>query len=266
MGRYKGLVQATKLVSDLRQAHDMGEEELRELFNDRHFDRHQRQHLLSSALTGAPRSLVQKVLRIIDGDDVDISERDDEELLLVQNLVGALKEEVRCCRHTFFKMKSDWIASPWKTGVAYHGELSPDQICDHIEEEENHEDLLKTAINMYLRNDRKFEAAKMLAIPDSFSPVEEMALVLPCASENFLYIDRCGEQLDRLEREALSENRPLSVGIWWFWRCYDPRTDFWPRASFMALAYDTPFAIVDFQTLEEKGVGVEHKAKTIVRR
>jgi len=251
---------------------------------------------LSTALRGAPRAIVQQVLRVIDGDDVDISERDDEELMLVQDLICTLKEDIRCCKHSYYKMKSDWIAAR-KSGVAFNGELSPEQICDHIENEPNHEDLLKNAVNMFLRKDRKFEAAKMLARPESkgtkvfetnrndkqlaylvslyqdmkpppdiFGPVEECALVVPAAPENLLIIDRCGPEMDRFEREVFSENRPLTVGVWWFWRCFNPKIDFWPRASFIVFVYDTTFALIDFQNLEDKGIGEERRGKGIVRR
>ena len=46
-------------------------------------------------------------------------------------------------------------------------ELSPEQICDHIDDDANYEDLLKVCVNRYLKVSRKFEAAKMLARPAS---------------------------------------------------------------------------------------------------
>merc|ERR1719245_2527509 len=120
-------------------------------------------------------------------------ERDDEEITLVRELIQRLREDIRCCKHAFFKM-----------------EISPEQVCDHIEDEDNYEELLRTAVNKCISTDRKFEAAKMLARKtsrttrvyetnknnkqlaylvslysemeppeDQFGPVEEACLVLP---------------------------------------------------------------------------------------
>jgi len=295
--RFEGLKQAAKLVADLRQADAFGEEDIRELFNDRlHFDRSKRLLLLSTVLKGAPRMLIQDVLRAIDGTDVDISERDDEEVLLIKDLITTLKEDIRSCKHAFFKMKSEWIAGRW-SGVVFNEELSPEQVCDHIEDEDNHEELLKIAINRLLRTNSKFEAAKMLARnmsantrvfetnrndkqlaylvslykdmeppKDIFGPVEESALVLPCTFDRVLYVQDGGEALARLEQDTLTSERPLTIGLWWFWRCFDPKLDYWPRAAVLALTYEDQFVIVDFMRLEQAGDAVERRSKDVVRR
>lgn len=293
---YDGLQQAATLIADLRQAQHFGADQLREVFNDRiHLERQKRFRLLSIVLRDAPRQLVQEVLRAIDGNDVDISERNDDELLLVRELLVALHEDIRCCKHVFFQMKSDWIAG--RRAAIENENLSPEQICDHIEDEDNHEELLKVAVNKYLKLGRKCEAAKMLARresantrvyetnrndkqlaylltlykdmepgPRNFGPVEQSTLVLPCSRHEVLYIGDSGDALQRLERETLKSGRPMAIGLWWFWRCFDPKLDFWPRASFIAFSYDRTFAIVDFQRLEEAASRqVERRGKAVVR-
>merc|ERR1719188_810041 len=87
-------------------------------------------------------------------------------MILLRELVQDLREDIRCCKHLFFRMKSDWIASKYG-GVVQNEELSPEQVCDHIEHEDNYEELLRVAVNRRIRNNRKFEAAKMLARPRS---------------------------------------------------------------------------------------------------
>lgn len=294
---YEGLRQAASLIAELRQAASFGADELRELFNDRtHFERQHRCALLSTVLRNAPRALTQEVLRKIDDGDVDISERDDQEIILVRDLIQSLNEDIRCCKHAFFKMKSDWIAGR-RSGVVLGEELSPEQVCDHIEHEDNHEELLRVAVNTCLRSNRKFEAARMLARPaskgtrvfetnrndkqlaylvslyqdlekpsDGFGPVEESCLVLPHPADELLYVDDRGEPLSRLERETLEGERTLAIGVWWFWRCFDTKLDLWPRASFIAIAYEQTLAIVDFQRLELASELAEAQGKDVVRR
>mmetsp|Transcript_21828 Transcript_21828/g.70670 ORF Transcript_21828/g.70670 Transcript_21828/m.70670 type:complete len:869 (-) Transcript_21828:55-2661(-) len=300
--RYEGLRQAAIVVAELRRQSCFTREEFLELFNDRRaFDRQQRTQLLLAALRGGPRGFVQAVLGTIDSADVDISERDDDEMRMVEELLKSLKEDIRCCPHAFFKMKTEWIAAR-NTGVVVGEELSPEQICDHIEDEPNHEDCLRIAVNRYLKANRKFEAARMLVRPKTvrtrvyesnrndkqlaylislfndvepdrnhFGPIEEGTLVLPSeASKVLLYIQDAGAALERLESETVGSQQPKSIGIWWFWRCFNPKIDFWPRASFLALCYDGPsgstFAIVDFDALEEDNEGDEERSKDVVRR
>lgn len=298
---YEGLRQAAQLVAELHQVTSFDAGEITEIFNNAYFDRHHRRQLLGSVLQGAPRELVQEVLRLIDG-VVELGERSDDEIILVRQLLVDLNEDIRCCRNTFFKMKSDWLAGRW-TGVVVSEELSPEQICDHIDDDANYEDLLKVCVNRYLKNSRKFEAAKMLARPasqgtrvfetnrndkqlaylvslyqdldppiDHFGPMEEGCLALPCPRsiqevphpDNLFYIDDHGEFLDQLERETLGSRSPLTMGVWWLWRCFDPKLDLWPRASFIAIAYEQKFYIVDLVRLEENGALVEERSKRII--
>jgi len=292
-----GLRQAADLIKDLRQARTFTAREIREIFNDHHtFEWAARKALLVTVLRSAPRLLVQEVLRQIDGDDVDISERDDEELYLVRELIKALQEDIRNCKHAFFKMKSEWLSARW-SGVVFHEELSPDQVCDHIEKEDNYEEHLKVAVNRCLRTNRKFEAARMLARPasrhtkvydsnrndkqlsylislyqdlepaqDHFGPVEEQALALPFPQQEVLVVADAGEDLAELERLFLEGEAPVAVGIWWFWRCFDPKLDFWPRASCIAIASKDKAVIVDFLKLEAKGEMSERRGKEAVCR
>mmetsp|Transcript_79556 Transcript_79556/g.257700 ORF Transcript_79556/g.257700 Transcript_79556/m.257700 type:complete len:864 (-) Transcript_79556:282-2873(-) len=299
--RYEGLRQAAIVVAELRRQSCFTREEFLELFNDRRaFDRQQRTKLLLAALQGGPRGFVQAVLGTIDSADVDISERDDDEMRMVEELLKSLKEDIRCCPHAFFKMKTEWIAAR-NTGVVLGEELSPEQICDHIEDEPNHEDCLRIAVNKYLKANRKFEAARMLVRPKSartrvyesnrndkqlaylislfndmepdrnhFGPIEEGTLVLPCEASDVLYIKDAGTALERLEAETVGSQQPKSIGIWWLWRCFNPKIDFWPRASFLALCYEGPsgstFAIVDFDALEKNNERDEERSKDVVRR
>ena len=89
--------------------------------------RHHRRQLLGSVLQGAPRELVQEVLRLIDG-AVELGERSDDEIILVRQLLVDLNEDIRCCRNTFFKMKSDWLAGRW-TGVVVSEENGETLCC-----------------------------------------------------------------------------------------------------------------------------------------
>jgi len=269
------------------------------MFNDRrHFDRHFREKVLTKLLLNAPRSIVYEILSRMDM-DVEINEMHDEEYALLTGLIVSLNADVRCCRSVRFKMKSDWIASRHR-GVVNNQELSPEQICDHIEVdmEDNYEELLKIAVNKYLNQNMKFEAAKMLARPaaahtkvlqsnrndkqlayllsifqelhppeDALAPIEEGCLTLPCKRENVLYVDDIGNDLARIERELLGDSaEPIAIGVWWFWRCFDPRLDRWSRASFMAMVYGNTYAIIDFQKLELKKAECECEVKGIVAR
>lgn len=294
--RYDGLKVAAKLIADLRQAANLGAEAIGDIFNDKHFDRSQREALLGASLQGAPRSIVQDVLRKIDGDDVDVAERNDEEIMLVKALLQRLNEDIRCCKHAYFRMKNDWIAGRWG-GVVSGEELSPAQICDHIEDEDNHNEHLKAAVNKCLKLNRKFEAARMLARrasnttsvfeanrndkqlaylvslyndleapADEFGPIEEGCLALPIviASGDVLYVDDAGAALQQLKADLLSDRQPTVVGVWWCWRCFDPKIDLWPKASFVSLAYNDKLAIVDFMSLERRGVVTEGEGKDVV--
>lgn len=291
--RYEGLLVAAKLIAELRQAANFGAESIGDIFNDRHFDSSSREKLLAAVLQGAPRSVIQEVLRKIDGDDVDVAERNDEEIILVRALLQKLNEDIRCCKHAYFRMKNDWIAGRWG-GVVSGEELSPEQICDHIEDEDNHNEHLKAAVNKCLKLNRKFEAARMLARPaskdtsvfesnrndkqlaylvslyndleppdDVFGPVEEGCLALPVATEsgNIMYIDDAGGPLMQLTADLLDNRQPTVVGVWWCWRCFDHKLDLWPKASFVSLAYNGKLAIVDFMGLERRGAVTESQGK-----
>lgn len=298
LGRlYDGLRQAADLIKEMNQAAAFGAEQINEIFNNRahfkgYYGHQSRKPLLTAILRSAPRSIKREVLRIMDS-SVDITERDDEEMMLVHDLIRDLEEDIRCCPHTFFGMQRDWLVSK-RTGVVFNEELSPEQICDHIETEDNYEELLRIAVNRCLKDPRgrKFEAARMLAREksancsvyhthrndkqleylvslykeltppeDHFGPVEEAQLVLPCAYGDVLRIEDSGEALARLEQETLGSKRPMTVGLCWFWRCFDPKLDFWPRASILAIAYGSTFAIVDFLLLERETEAQESRGR-----
>jgi len=152
-------------------------------------------------------------------------------------------------------------------------------------------------VNRCLRYGRKFEAARMLARPassgarvyetnrndkqlaylvslfqelepaaDHFGPVEESCLVLPAPPGGVLLVEGPGEALQTLERELLGSQEPLCVGLWWGWRCFNPKLDFWPRASLVCLAWRGGLAVVDLLRLEASGEPGELRGKELVRR
>eukprot|EP00927_Polykrikos_kofoidii_P033168 TRINITY_DN28072_c0_g1_i2.p1 TRINITY_DN28072_c0_g1~~TRINITY_DN28072_c0_g1_i2.p1 ORF type:complete len:857 (+),score=118.87 TRINITY_DN28072_c0_g1_i2:147-2717(+) len=289
--REAGLMEAAELLSMLPRAANFEAHELYSMFNDReNFGRRFREQVLARALRRCPRETLGDVLRRID-EGVDHGERHDEELVLVNNLVVSLNADIRSCPNAFYKMKEEWLCT-YSTGVVQNEELSPEQVCDHIEDdlEGNHEELLAVAVRRYLKHERKFCAAKILSRPksattkvfdnnrndrqlvylmslyreveateDDFSPIEDGAMKLPCRTEDVLYVEAAGPALTRLERETLGEvssddgemqTPALVLGVWWFWRCFNPRLDLWSRASFVVMAYNETFAIVDFQRLE----------------
>lgn len=303
---YDALMHVAQLVDELRQAEHWGSDKILEVFNNRESvpGYKMRFRLMACAMRKAPRTLVRDVLYEIDSNEVDAGERfTDDECELVRELLKELKEDVRCCPNTFYKMKSDWLVGTtrWGTGVAEKKELSPEQICDHIEGDYNYDELLKIVVNKYKQQDRKFEIARMLArdsshgarvaetnrndkqlsylvelyaalapMEDEFGPIDQETLVLPCKYEDVLFIDDSdegrGSSLDRLRRETLQAGGPMCMGISWFWRCFDPKLDFWPRAQFLALAYNDTFAIVDFNSLEGMNdEAVQEDAKGVVR-
>jgi len=72
--------------------------------------------------------------------------------------------------------------------------------------------------------------------------------------------------LDKLEQGTLSHQTPMALGIWWFWRCFNPSVDKRVRASFVAVAYAETFIVVDFKRLESLHENAERKGKELVRR
>lgn len=88
----------------------------------------------------------------------------------------------------------------------------------------------------------------------------------PSSGSPVLYINNSGPELEELERDLLGSQQPMAVAISWFWRCFDPSVDFWPRASILAIAYEGKFAIVDFWELEDAGCEAELRGKDVVRR
>lgn len=299
----EGLRQASELINRLALTEEFTPEEIYSIFNDKdHFQRRLRHDFLYSVLKDAPRQFVQDVLTYMDENDTDIGERADEEIYLVMDLITSLNEDIRCCRHASFQMKSQWLVGQFNhgrrgsDGIVSREEMSPEQICDHIEDFENHEDLLKIAVKELIRSERKFEAARMLARPksrvcqvfeanrndkqiaylvslyqdieplvDRFGPVEDDCLALPSTREALVYVDNIGPAMDTLERDTIAHQRPMTLGIWWCWRCFNDDLDKMVRASFVALCYEDTFVIVDIDRLERVSTVVERKGKELMR-
>lgn len=285
--RYEGLLQAAELVSTLRLQTDMGAKEIIALFNDKEdfTEADQRKNLLLKALHTAPRSIRQQVLCMAD-DNVEAGEWTCDELAMVRGLIQHLNEDVRQCKNTYFRMIAEWIDDRRSGGVLSYEELSPMQILDHIHPESldgaNFEEWLRVAVNKYIKLDRKFEAARLLADPvstktrvydnlrndkqlsyliplyqqvqplvDRCGPVEEDALKLPIADKDVHIVDKYGETMETLRRLTVDSETAMHIGVWWGWRCLDPRLDLWPRASFVAFQWDTYYYIVDLVELEK---------------
>jgi len=293
-----GLSQAAALIRNLHQAQYFEADKIREIFNDKvHFSARQRRKFMVDILSEAPRSLVEEVLQGIDEQDTDLAETfDDPEMALLKDLIRDLDVDIHCCKNAYFSMQREWLRER-HTGVTNIRKLTPAQICDHIESDPNHEELLKVAVKNLLSQNRKFEAAQMLArpeshlsrvaetnkndkqltyliglfkemqaLPDQFGPIEEDALVLGRRSEELLYVEDVGGQLNRLEADLLDSSKADTIGIWWTWRCLDPKLHLRPRAEFIAIAYSTSLAIVDFKYLEQNGEQAEERGKDVVRR
>lgn len=302
MMRSEALMCAARLIDDLNQADFWGSEKILENFDDRNSNltRGQRVKLLVTVLKRAPRTLVKEVLASIDEEHVDTGERDDEEFLFLKELLRDLGEDIRFCANSFFKMKQKWLTSRYEGGVAERKELSPEQICDHIEADPNKEELLKLVVNRYKHQERKFEIARILArecnrttnvaasyrndgqinyliglysrlapVEPTFGPLDEHKLVLPCDEDDILFIQDTGDKLETLKYETLTVREPLALGIAWFWRCFDPKLDLWPRASSLALTYRfqgrNRWVIVDLEELEKYQEGVEDHCKSVIR-
>mmetsp|Transcript_43663 Transcript_43663/g.103030 ORF Transcript_43663/g.103030 Transcript_43663/m.103030 type:complete len:825 (+) Transcript_43663:113-2587(+) len=160
----KGQQEAAEVIDELGKVGAFEPDEILKMFNHEHTPNRERKANLARVLRKADRSLKQQVLREIDDDDVDVTNRRDEDMRLIQELIVELHEDVRVCPKTYFRMKVDWIISSIE-----NEELTPDQIFDHIEYEENFADLLKEAVKCYapfeLKGKRSaiFEAAKLLS-------------------------------------------------------------------------------------------------------
>jgi len=297
-----GLRQAASLINSLGQADFFDAEDLCEIFNDKvHFDRRYRKEFLFSVLKDAPRVFKHEVMGYIDNYTTDLAERGDEEIQLVLELIALLDVDIRCCNYAYFQMQKEWLIGSFRShatdGIIARQEFSPEQICDHIEDEPNYEPLLKNAVKELLKGGRKFEAARMLArqksrttsvfetnrndkqlaylvslyqeadaSTDQFGPVEQECLTLPCSARDVLIIDNVGKDLTKLEEETLSHQQPMALGIWWFWRCFNLQVDKKPRASFAALTYGNTFAIIDFLKVERVTTAAENKIKDVLCR
>lgn len=304
--RNKYLQQAAELISELSCADFFTEEAILSIFNDRaHFDRHTRLKFLKTLLRGAPRGLVQRVLHIID-ETTDVTEHNDEELQLVKDLVIELDQDVRCCPYAYYSLRKNWLVGGRREGVVVTGELTAEQICDHIEDDPNLEELLKTAVNSLLRDNRKHQAARMLARPafkgtkvyetnkndkqlaylvslyqeltppeDSFRPIEEDCLTLPFVRSDILFVEN-RKGIRSLEERFLEDQRPQIVGVCWLWRSIeivhrlDRILDRKARASFLVLCTTEGQPIlVDLQVIEygqESDRGVLDYSRAVLSR
>lgn len=297
-----GLRQAATLLNSLGKADCLEVDDLCDIFNDKvHFDRRNRKDFLVSVLKDAPRWFRTDVLTYIDNVSTDLGERADEEVQLVLDLIVALDVDIRNCANANFQMQSEWLIGTYRShgtdGIISRQELSAEQICDHIEDDANYEHLLKSAVKELLKGNRKFEAARMLArqksrctstyetnrndkqlaylvslyqeldtTTDRFGPIEQECLTLPCSAQDVLRIEAADSTLDRLEEETLSHQQPMTIGIWWFWRCFNLSVDKKPRASFIALSYGDTFVIVDLYLVEQVTHAAEKKVKDVLCR
>ena len=82
----------------------------------------------------------------MDENDMELGDRDDEEIHWFTDLITSLDQDVREFRHAYFQMRREWLVgrdSRGSSGVVTNQELSLEQICDDIENHPNHPDLLK---------------------------------------------------------------------------------------------------------------------------
>eukprot|EP00930_Biecheleria_cincta_P039787 TRINITY_DN27318_c0_g1_i1.p1 TRINITY_DN27318_c0_g1~~TRINITY_DN27318_c0_g1_i1.p1 ORF type:complete len:893 (-),score=179.64 TRINITY_DN27318_c0_g1_i1:51-2729(-) len=325
--RFDGLHQAAKLIAALGQASVFGTEmldesilanqepeyvnirlqasamKIREVFNDKTLQRKDRQELLKEVLKGAPRRLVREVLAQLDEAEIDAAERDeDDELRLIYDLLFNLDEDVRCCSNVFFKLKRDWVAGR-RAGTVLNEELTAEQLCDHIEDEVNYEELLKVAVNKCSASNRKFEAARMLArkaggkskvaetnrndrqlhylisiykdeeATDHYGPLEEGCVALPYAFPSVYHVARWDGSslgLEELQRELLDKQEPMAIGISWLWRCFNAHLDMHAKAAVLAIAWPRGVALVDMMKLETDDFNdarsTERSAKEVLRQ
>ena len=136
-----GLNQASELIHTLLQAVNFEARDVYDIFNDKlHFTRRQRHELLYNVLREAPREVVLEVLTIIDQQDVVLEEHTDEEIQLLMELVISLDEDVRLYSKAYSQMVREWLIGSFHRhhggdGVVSIQRLSPEQICDHIEDD-----------------------------------------------------------------------------------------------------------------------------------
>eukprot|EP00435_Cladocopium_sp_Y103_P014024 s413_g3.t1 len=290
------LEQAAKLLKELKLYRDFNPEgstdhEIYQTFGDRSLNLEKRTDLMEQVLQEAPRRLVREVLRKMD-EDLDETERwEDRELRMLQKLLFNLDEDIRICKKAYLKLMRTWVRN-----VVEHEELTPDQICEHIEgdghEDDNYELLLKDAVNYLHKENRTFEAAKMLARPkgqasrvreslrndqqiyylaglykavqetkDHFGPVAEGTMALPDATTSPKYTlhKLPGKGLGRAQDDEgyqtlrrLLEPTPRAIGLWWLWRCFDGYHDKHARAALVVIAVDQSFFLVDILELERR--------------
>lgn len=289
------LEQAAKLLKELQLYRDFNPEgstdhEIYQTFGDRSLNLEKRTELMEQVLMDAPRRLVREVLRKMD-EDLDETERyEDREHRMLQKLLYNLDEDIRICKKAYLKLMRTWVRN-----VVEHEELTPDQICEHIEgdgqEEDNYELLLKDAVNYLHKENRTFEAAKMLARPkgqtsrvreslrndqqiyylanlykavqeteDHFGPVAEGTMALPSPSQETYRVRRLpGKGVSRAqddegyhELQRLLEPTPRAIGLWWLWRCFDGYHDKHARAALVVITVEDCFFLVDILELERK--------------
>eukprot|EP00437_Effrenium_voratum_P009201 CAMPEP_0181427614 /NCGR_PEP_ID=MMETSP1110-20121109/16261_1 /TAXON_ID=174948 /ORGANISM="Symbiodinium sp., Strain CCMP421" /LENGTH=798 /DNA_ID=CAMNT_0023550829 /DNA_START=97 /DNA_END=2493 /DNA_ORIENTATION=+ len=304
------LHQAADLITEMqlyRDFHPEGDPDqpIYQVFNDKTIPNARREELLKKVLqpeprdkkVPAPRTLVREVLRRID-EDLDEHDRHDSdpELRMLERLLAYVDEDIRCCAKAFLRLKRNWLLA----GVVKDEELTPDQICEHIEDDENYETLLRDAVNLCHKNNRTFEAAKMLSRPksqtsraketlrndqqieylvslyreveepeDRFGPLADASMALPDSPQYdtvYLPENRDGQfTMDNIEylQEILSSG-PAAIGVWWLWRCFDGYRDTHSRAALIAITFGARFLIVDMVALEQADKRVEHEYKQLL--
>ena len=201
-------------------------------------------------LKNALRKKAQGIRQWIDDSDAHLGERTDQEVILVIDLIAALQEYIRGSKNAYFQMLSHWLVARDKDGVVSRTELFQHQICDHIEDHPNHQELLKIVVKEMLRTDRNMEIARILARPkiketpvfenlrndrqvryltdlcdefglvkDRFGPVEEECLVLPCRIQDVLYVSDIGTENGLPKRDP---SVSLEYGFRTFWGSWAP--------------------------------------------
>jgi len=179
-------------------------------------------------------------------------------------------------------MKKDWLVG--RRGVVTMEALSVDQIYDHCLGDENHDELLRVVVNKLRQSDRMLEAARILQrkakeelsvaqthrndkqliyfrslleddeeLADRFGPVEEKSMVIPYKfDEVYKLPGRIGgrDAVEVLENLVL-DAKPMAMGVWWAWRCFDPTTDKHASAALIALSWPGAVALVDVMELEK---------------
>eukprot|EP00746_Dinoflagellata_sp_MGD_P008145 gnl/MRDRNA2_/MRDRNA2_116250_c0_seq1.p1 gnl/MRDRNA2_/MRDRNA2_116250_c0~~gnl/MRDRNA2_/MRDRNA2_116250_c0_seq1.p1 ORF type:complete len:816 (+),score=153.47 gnl/MRDRNA2_/MRDRNA2_116250_c0_seq1:94-2541(+) len=277
---YQGLDQAATLISDMGMVAQFEIEEIKAYFNDvQRLERQKRIQLIHKLLRNAQKEVVMNVLRGID-QECDIGDREDTEIQTVMDLLYRLDINIRCCPHAYFIMKRDWLFDHTSgRGVVVNEELSPDQVADHIEDDPNYEDLLKVAVNRYIHLDRKCEAARLLArkkangsrvyvtnrnnkqvmylvelfqcvepTPDQFGPVDGETLAIPVELNQILVVNN-NAGIAQIEEQIVAPFQPL--GIWWIWRCLDPKVDTKVCASLVVLVHGDSFMVIDVDGFED---------------